>query len=42
VYFGDIGTNSETVIDYFESNGATKCSVKTNPAECSYLTCSQI
>ncbi|KAG7694129.1 hypothetical protein KL948_003099 [Ogataea haglerorum] len=33
VYFGDIGPNSRTMLDYFESNGARKCSPSENPAE---------
>lgn len=33
VYFGEIGENSGTLLDYFESNGARKCDSKENPAE---------
>ncbi|CCK72499.1 ATP-binding cassette transporter SNQ2 KNAG_0K01350 [Huiozyma naganishii CBS 8797] len=33
VYFGDIGENSNTVLSYFERNGARKCSAAENPAE---------
>jgi ATP-binding cassette subfamily G (WHITE) protein 2 (PDR) len=33
VYFGDIGKNSETLLKYFESNGAEKCGENDNPAE---------
>lgn len=33
VYFGDIGRNSETLLDYFSRNGAPKCHPGTNPAE---------
>jgi ATP-binding cassette subfamily G (WHITE) protein 2 (SNQ2) len=33
VYFGDIGKNSRTLIDYFESHGAKKCGEEANPAE---------
>ncbi|KAJ5949948.1 hypothetical protein N7454_001532 [Penicillium verhagenii] len=33
VYFGPIGENSRTLLDYFESNGARKCEDKENPAE---------
>ncbi|KAE8442468.1 hypothetical protein EG329_003311 [Mollisiaceae sp. DMI_Dod_QoI] len=33
VYFGDIGKNSETLLNYFESNGADKCGENDNPAE---------
>lgn len=33
VYFGDLGDNSRTLIDYFESNGATPCKAHENPAE---------
>lgn len=33
VYFGDIGANSSTVLEYFESNGARKCETFENPAE---------
>ena len=33
VYFGDIGANSRTLLDYFESNGARTCGHSENPAE---------
>lgn len=33
VYFGDIGQNSSTLINYFEQNGARPCGEDTNPAE---------
>ena len=33
VYFGDIGENSRTLLDYFESKGAEKCGDDDNPAE---------
>lgn len=33
VYFGDIGQNSQTLINYFERNGAPKCPAGENPAE---------
>ncbi|KUJ09554.1 putative ABC transporter [Mollisia scopiformis] len=33
VYFGDIGDDSRTVIDYFERNGAKPCPPDANPAE---------
>ncbi|KAI9803300.1 MAG: hypothetical protein M1825_002091 [Sarcosagium campestre] len=33
VYFGDIGENSRTMIDYFERNGAARCPPDANPAE---------
>jgi ATP-binding cassette subfamily G (WHITE) protein 2 (PDR) len=33
VYFGDIGRNSEVLLDYFARNGAPKCPAGTNPAE---------
>lgn len=33
VYFGDVGKNSRTLLDYFESNGAEKCGDDANPAE---------
>lgn len=33
VYFGNIGENSRTLLDYFESNGARKCDDQENPAE---------
>ncbi|KAI1635230.1 ABC-2 type transporter-domain-containing protein [Biscogniauxia mediterranea] len=33
VYFGDIGENSQTLIDYFESHGADPCGTTENPAE---------
>ena len=31
VYFGDLGHNSTTLIDYFERNGARKCLPEENP-----------
>ncbi|CAI6338584.1 unnamed protein product [Periconia digitata] len=33
VYFGDLGHESSTLIEYMERNGATKCPASTNPAE---------
>ncbi|WPJ61203.1 hypothetical protein SMAC4_07892 [Sordaria macrospora] len=33
VYFGQIGQNSKTLLDYFESNGARPCGDQENPAE---------
>ncbi len=33
VYFGDIGKNSQNVIDYFEKKGAPRCRSEENPAE---------
>lgn len=33
VYFGDIGRDSRTLLDYFERNGAPKCPAGINPAE---------
>ena len=33
VYFGDIGNNSEKLINYFESHGAPPCPTDANPAE---------
>ncbi|KAF2865640.1 ABC-2 type transporter [Massariosphaeria phaeospora] len=33
VYFGSIGQNSRTLLEYFESNGARKCGDEENPAE---------
>ena len=33
VYFGEIGGNSRTLLDYFESSGARQCSPNENPAE---------
>ncbi|KAK7047758.1 Multidrug resistance protein [Paramarasmius palmivorus] len=33
VYFGDIGKNSRTLVDYFERQGASPCPPKANPAE---------
>ncbi|KAF2761450.1 ATP-binding cassette transporter ABC1 [Pseudovirgaria hyperparasitica] len=33
VYFGEIGENSRTLLDYFESNGGRKCDDEENPAE---------
>lgn len=33
VYFGNIGEQSRTLLDYFEGNGARKCDDSENPAE---------
>ncbi|KAK5138566.1 hypothetical protein LTR08_000154 [Meristemomyces frigidus] len=33
VYFGDIGENSTTLLEYFDHNGARKCGDDENPAE---------
>ncbi|GKZ97062.1 hypothetical protein AnigIFM59636_011812 [Aspergillus niger] len=33
VYFGDIGPNSRTMLDYFEQKGARRCDDSENPAE---------
>ncbi|RDA88599.1 hypothetical protein CP532_5866 [Ophiocordyceps camponoti-leonardi (nom. inval.)] len=33
VYFGDIGENSRTLLDYFEGHGARVCGEAENPAE---------
>jgi ATP-binding cassette subfamily G (WHITE) protein 2 (PDR) len=33
VYFGPVGENSTTMLEYFESNGARKCADDENPAE---------
>jgi ABC-type multidrug transport system ATPase subunit len=33
VYFGDVGSNAQTLIQYFERNGARGCGVDENPAE---------
>jgi ATP-binding cassette subfamily G (WHITE) protein 2 (PDR) len=33
VYFGDVGINSQTMIQYFERHGARICGVDENPAE---------
>ncbi|OBT90673.1 hypothetical protein VE02_00571 [Pseudogymnoascus sp. 03VT05] len=33
VYFGDIGRNSEVLLDYFARNGAPECPAGTNPGE---------
>ncbi|KAJ5682248.1 hypothetical protein N7462_005413 [Penicillium macrosclerotiorum] len=33
VYFGEIGGQSRTLLDYFESNGARSCGSSENPAE---------
>ncbi|KAG2033847.1 ABC-2 type transporter-domain-containing protein, partial [Suillus americanus] len=33
VYFGDIGENSSTALNYFERNGAPRCGSDANPAE---------
>lgn len=32
-YYGEIGPDARTMIDYFESNGGPKCSPDANPAE---------
>jgi ATP-binding cassette subfamily G (WHITE) protein 2 (SNQ2) len=31
VYFGDLGENSSTMLDYFERNGARHCEEEENP-----------
>ncbi|CAO2652844.1 Nn.00g022550.m01.CDS01 [Neocucurbitaria sp. VM-36] len=33
VYFGELGDNSQTLLHYFENNGARKCGEEENPAE---------
>ncbi|VEU20288.1 DEKNAAC101162 [Brettanomyces naardenensis] len=33
VYFGDLGKNCQTLINYFESHGAASCPASANPAE---------
>jgi ABC-type multidrug transport system ATPase subunit len=33
VYFGDVGQNSKTLVQYFERNGAHPCPEEANPAE---------
>lgn len=33
IYFGEVGDNSETLINYFERNGARPCGEDENPAE---------
>lgn len=33
VYFGDVGKNSETLLNYFSHHGAPKCGEDENPAE---------
>jgi ATP-binding cassette, subfamily G (WHITE), member 2, PDR len=33
VYFGDIGDNSRTLLDYFEGHGGRQCGAEENPAE---------
>ena len=33
VYFGDIGPNSRTLIDYFYQHGARACGIEENPSE---------
>lgn len=33
VYFGDIGKNSQTLVEYFQRNGAPECPPGENPAE---------
>jgi ATP-binding cassette subfamily G (WHITE) protein 2 (SNQ2) len=32
-YFGNIGDNSRVLLDYFERNGARRCTPEENPAE---------
>ena len=36
VYFGDIGPNSKTLVDYFGSRSGHICADDENPAECKY------
>ena len=31
VYFGDLGQHCSTLIDYFQRNGARKCTPEENP-----------
>jgi ATP-binding cassette subfamily G (WHITE) protein 2 (PDR) len=33
VYFGEIGHNSQTLLEYFKKNGARSCATSENPAE---------
>ncbi|ORX81260.1 hypothetical protein K493DRAFT_320718 [Basidiobolus meristosporus CBS 931.73] len=33
VYFGELGPDSKTLLDFFEQNGGPKCSSSANPAE---------
>lgn len=33
VFFGELGTDSQNLINYFEKNGAPKCAADANPAE---------
>ncbi|KAJ3318348.1 hypothetical protein HDU76_000852 [Blyttiomyces sp. JEL0837] len=33
IYFGDLGNDCHTLIDYFQKNGAPKCDPTANPAE---------
>lgn len=33
VYFGDLGENSQTLVDYFEARSDLKCDAADNPAE---------
>ncbi|MBE3046671.1 ABC transporter permease, partial [Candidatus Bathyarchaeota archaeon] len=33
VYFGEVGAGSQTLLDYFERNGARRCEDEENPAE---------
>ncbi|KAL6703888.1 hypothetical protein ACN47E_009022 [Coniothyrium glycines] len=33
VYFGELGDNSQTLLEYFQGNGARKCGEDENPAE---------
>jgi ATP-binding cassette subfamily G (WHITE) protein 2 (SNQ2) len=32
-YFGNIGDNSRVLLEYFERNGARRCTPEENPAE---------
>ncbi|KAJ3071328.1 hypothetical protein HDU98_005493 [Podochytrium sp. JEL0797] len=33
IYFGELGEDSQTMLDYFERTGAPKCDARANPAE---------
>ena len=41
-YFGDIGPNCSTMIDYFERHGAKPCEAQENPAEWLLTTCTNL
>ncbi len=38
VYFGDLGKNSQTMLEYFHARSDKHCGERDNPAECAYST----